>query len=129
MCSYMRTACCWRCCCCYCCSVLLYCCCCCSSGSAAVRHRVPDGKNGCWLIESDLSVFFLFIQSRFIFQCTPWQYCCRIYGLDLPTYSNTPSVIAGMRGAKAGIKISPQRRIPPCTWHNISKLQLEQQQE
>ena len=29
------------------------------------------------------SVFFLFIQVRFIFNvCTRWQYCCRICGLD-----------------------------------------------
>ena len=43
------------------------------------------------------SVFFLFIQRRFIFKvCTPWQYC-RISGLDLPI----PSIIVGMRGAKA----------------------------
>ena len=29
----------------------------------------------CWLIESDPSVFFLFIQTRFSFDGTPWQYC------------------------------------------------------
>ena len=27
----------------------------------AVRHRVPDGNICCWFIESDPSVFFLFI--------------------------------------------------------------------
>ena len=35
--------------------------------SAAVRHRVPDGKVCCWFIESDSSVLFLFIQTRIIF--------------------------------------------------------------
>ena len=34
---------------------------------AAVRHRVPDGQIWCWFIESDPSVFFLFIQTRLIF--------------------------------------------------------------
>ena len=31
---------------------------------AAVRRRVPDGHICCWFIETDLSVFFLFIQTR-----------------------------------------------------------------
>ena len=35
--------------------------------AAAVRHRVPDGRTGCWFIESDSSVFFLFIQAQFTF--------------------------------------------------------------
>ena len=45
---------------------------------------------------------------------TPWQYLCPIYGRDLPTSTTycTSSVIAGMRGAKAGV--SPPRRSPPC---------------
>ena len=35
---------------------------------AAVRHRVlPDDKFCCWFVESDPSVFFLFIQTRFLF--------------------------------------------------------------
>ena len=34
---------------------------------AAVRHCVPEGQIGCWFIESDLSVFFLFIQTGYIF--------------------------------------------------------------
>ena len=39
---------------------------CCNT--AAVRHCLPDGKSCCWFIESDPpSVFFLFIQTRFIF--------------------------------------------------------------
>ena len=42
---------------------------------AAVRRCVPDGQIWCWFIESDPSVFFVFIQSRFIFDVTPWQYC------------------------------------------------------
>jgi len=35
--------------------------------AAGVRHRVPDGQICCWLIESDPSVFFLFIQTRLLF--------------------------------------------------------------
>ena len=35
--------------------------------AAGVRYRVPDGQICCWFIESDPSVFFLFIQTRFIF--------------------------------------------------------------
>ena len=41
------------------------------------------------------------------FSCIPLQYS-HIYGLDLPT----SSVVAGVRGAKAGV--SPPRRSPPC---------------
>ena len=37
----------------------------------AVRHRVPDGQIWCWFIEYDLSVFFLFIQTRFFFYPPP----------------------------------------------------------
>ena len=33
----------------------------------AVRHRVPDRPICCWSIESDPSVFVLFIQTRFTF--------------------------------------------------------------
>ena len=29
----------------------------------------------CWFIESDASVFFLFIQNTFFFHGTPWLYC------------------------------------------------------
>ena len=35
--------------------------------SAAVRHRVPDDKNCYCFIESDPTVFFLFIKTRLIF--------------------------------------------------------------
>ena len=35
--------------------------------AAALRHRVPEGKNCCWFVESDPSIFFLFSQTRFIF--------------------------------------------------------------
>ena len=38
-----------------------------SAASAAVRHCVPDGKKCCLFIESDHSVFFLFVQTRYIF--------------------------------------------------------------
>ena len=35
--------------------------------AAGVRHRLPDGQICCWFIESDPSLFFLFIQTRFLF--------------------------------------------------------------
>ena len=39
-----------------------------------------------WSMGSDSIVFFVFIQTRRIFNvCTPWQHC-RIYGLDLPIH-------------------------------------------
>ena len=69
-----------RCCCSLCCYTSAV-----AAASAAVRHRVPDGKivaGSLNLIPS--SVSFLFIQTPFIFNvCTPWQHC-RICGLDLP---------------------------------------------
>ena len=45
--------------------------------AAAVRHRVSDGNHCCWFIESDSSVFFLVIQTRFCILC--------FYSLDLRT--------------------------------------------
>ena len=80
--------------------VLLYCCCCSSSTAASCCccNRVPDGQIWCWFIESEPSVFFLFIQTRFIFMY-PLAVLRRIYGFDLPT----SLVIAGMRGANAGV--------------------------
>ena len=51
--------------------------CCCTAvvaaPAAAVRHRVPDGTNCCWFIESDCIYGFLSLhsQTRFIFNvCT-----------------------------------------------------------
>ena len=57
-----------------------------AAAAAAVRHRMPDGQISYWFIESDPSVFFLFVQTR----------------------------IAGMRGAMAGV--SPPCRSPPCKY-------------
>ena len=54
------TECSYRCCCSLCCYA------CVAAAAAAVRHRVPDGKYCCWLIESDsIQSFFSFIQTRF----------------------------------------------------------------
>ena len=47
--------------------------------ASAVRHRVPDGQVYSCFINSDPSVFFLFIQTRFIFDGTPWQYLSLIH--------------------------------------------------
>ena len=58
-----------------------------------------------------IAVFSLSSFKRDEFLCFfmyPSAVLCRIYGLDWPT----SSVIAGMRGAKAGV--GPPRRIPPC---------------
>ena len=76
---------------------------------AAVRRRVPDGKICCWFIESDSSVFFLFIQTRYILNVllgSTVAFTASIFLLK------TSSVIAGMRGAKAAV--SPPRRSPTC---------------
>ena len=61
---------------------------------AAVRHRVPDGRIRCWFIESDCSVSFLLIQTRFFFMVplgsTVWRlqprfaYILGIYGGESP---------------------------------------------
>ena len=98
---YMHAECCCRRCCCSLCvvaatAVLLL---------PVVRNRVPDAQICCWFIESDPSVFFLFIQTRFILMYPLAVLLCRIYGLDLPT----SSVILGMSRAKAGV--SPPRRV------------------
>ena len=57
--------------------------------AAAAAVREPDGiVAGSWNLVPSSVVFFLFIQTREIFNvCTrnPWQYC-RIHGLDLPTH-------------------------------------------
>ena len=98
------------------------CCCCCVAIlllllqqlllAAAVRHRVLDGKNCCWFIESDSIQCFLSLHSntikfyvQYMYARTPWQYC-RFYCPDLPT----SSVITGMHGAEADV--SPPRRSP-----------------
>ena len=78
-----------------------------AAAAAAVRHRLPDAQFFCWFTESDPSVFFLFIRTRFIFDAPPLAVLCRIYGLDLLRL-----VITGMRGANAGV--SSPRRSPPC---------------
>ena len=104
VCIFMHTECCCRCMCCYAAvvaaaAVLL----------AAVRRRVPDGKICCWFIESDSSVFFLFIQTRYILNVllgSTVAFTASIFLLK------TSSVIAGMRGAKAAV--SPPRRSPTC---------------
>ena len=46
--------------------IVLPSCCCCCCCSAAVRHRVPDSLL-LWFITFHFSVFFLFSQTRFIF--------------------------------------------------------------
>ena len=68
---------------------------------AAVRHRVPDGKNVAGSLNL-IPVFFSLHSNAIYFLYTPWQYCC-IYGLDLPP----SSVITGMRGAKTSISEGP----------------------
>ena len=57
------------------CSVLLSCCSTVPAAAvlllaAAGRHRVPEGKICSWFMQSDLSVFFHFVQMRFLFGIT-----------------------------------------------------------
>ena len=55
-----------------------------AEAAASVRHRVPDGKQCCWLIESISIACFISLQTRYVLNlCIPWQ-CCRIYGRDIP---------------------------------------------
>ena len=43
-----------------------------AAAAAAVRHRVPDGINCCWFVESIIpSSVFLFLQTRFVFMYVP----------------------------------------------------------
>ena len=76
------------------------------------RHREPDGQICCWFIEFDPSVFLLFTQTRFVFDVP-------LGSTDVTHLQSrwpTSSVIAGRRGAKAGV--SPPRRIPPCKYNH-----------
>ena len=52
--------------------------------AAAVRHGVPDGKVCFWFTESDSGVFFLFTQTRFIFNVLLGSRYYHTYGLGLP---------------------------------------------
>lgn len=55
--------------------------------------------------------FSAFTVINTFFMSTPWQYCGRLHGRDLPTLS----VITGMRGAK------PARRgEAPLEWYDVS---------
>ena len=57
----------------------LYCCWyCCYFCYCLLRHRVLDDKNCCWFNESDCPF------KHDLFLMYPWQYCCRLHGLDLP---------------------------------------------
>ena len=81
-----------------------------AAAAAAVVHRVPDGKNCCGFNESDSSVFFLSIQTRFILM-----YPLAVLSHSRPRFAyKISSVITGMRGAKAGV--SPPRRSTPCKY-------------
>ena len=72
---------------------------------AAVRHRVPDGQICCWFIESDASVFFLFIQERFSFDGTPRPYCVAFTASMLGNY--------GIRACAEPRRASARRGEPP----------------
>ena len=77
-------------------------CCCCSSSSAGWQKLLL------WFIESDSSVIFLF-QLELIFM-----HPLAVLSHLRPRFvsCNTSSVVASMRGAKAGV--SPPRRSPAC---------------
>ena len=112
---YMHSECCCRCRRCYCrCSVCCYTAVVASAGvvllPGTVRHRVPDGDICCWFIESDPSVFFLFIQTRFIFV-----YPLAVLSLLLPRFA----YILGNYGharSQGGC-----RPVPPCRSYYIVK--------
>ena len=54
-----------------------------AAAAAAVRHGVPDGIFLLWFIDSDSRVFFLFIQTRVIFNA-PLGSTVAFCGLDFP---------------------------------------------
>ena len=85
--------------------LLLYCCCCYSS--SAVRHRVPDGQICCWFIESHHSVFFLFIQTRFILDGTPWQSYCVAFSASICLHPRKWRACAEPRQASARSGVAP----------------------
>ena len=78
--------------------------CCCSSSSAGWQNCCCDSLNLIPVFSSSFKhMFFMY----------PLAVLCRFYGLDLPT----SSVIAGMRGAKAGV--SPPWRSPLAPGYNV----------
>ena len=102
-CIYMhREYCCRCCCCCFVPGMLLYC-------SAAATPSCCRSSCAGWRIffagSLNLICFVSLHSHAFMY---PLAVLCRIYGLDLPT----SSVIADMRGAKAGV--GPPRRSPAC---------------
>ena len=76
-----------------------------AAAAAAVRHRVSDGKNCCWFIESDSiqCAFFLFKHDL----CLMYVPLGSMPHLRPRFAYATSSVITGMRGARAGV--SPPR--------------------
>ena len=73
------------------------------------RHRVPDGQICCWFIESDPCVCLLFIQTRFVFDGTPWQYSVSHLR---PRFAH---ILGNYGHARSQDERRPARRIPPCT--------------
>ena len=85
------------------------------AAAVAAVHRVPDGKNvadSLNLITS--SVFFLFIQTRIIFNACTYAVLSHLGSRLACTAS---SVIAGMRRAKAGV--SPPRGSTPSILYQV----------
>ena len=76
--------------------VLLYCCCCCSCSGCS--SSCPDGEK-CCSIESDSCVFFLFIQTRYIFYVPLGSTVA--FTASICLHCSTFSIITGMHGAKA----------------------------
>ena len=95
------------------CVAILLCCCSCSAAACRCCSSSCAGWQNLllWSIASDPSVFFLFLQTRFIFNVPLGStavasiYLTNIY---------TSSVVTGMCGAKAGVR--PTRRSPPCKY-------------
>ena len=74
--------------------------------TAAVRHRVPDGKSGCC---SSLNLIPVFYSSSYQLDPTCMHPLAVLSHLrPRLTYCSIPWVVAGMRGAKGAI--SPPRR-------------------
>ena len=92
--------------------VLLYCCCCCAATACCCSSSCPGWQNlFLWFLASDSSVFFLFIQTRFVLNVPLGS--TSLPSIYLVNTYHASSVIAGMRGGKAGVSL-PRRTPPPC---------------
>ena len=111
----MHTECCCRRCCCCCCVAMLCCCCCCSCCCCCLLLLFLIVWRTAKFVAGSLHLIPVFYFSRFkrylFLMCT-----LAVMSHLRPRFAyNTSSIIAGVRGTKAGV--SMPRRSPRCTSH------------